>query len=785
MNIKEAIQFMNSSQNALEYMDAHFTADSAGGYICPLCDSGSGANGTGISHYTDKEGIERFTCWACHSYENSSVVDVIAIRDKVEGSDIDKIKHACQEFGIELENNQGNQYQKQTKNAQNKNNDKSTKKEEPKMDYTSFFLEANRHIEETTYHRGLTLETLNHFKIGYVEKWKHPKDGQSILTPRLIIPTSKYTYVARRTDGKSGKKWQEEAKLCVGERHLLNPKALKEATKPIWIVEGELDALSIIDVGGEAVGLGGTGGYKKLLALVKEEAPNQRLIIMMDNDEAGQKGNTDLIKGLNDLGIKYSFFYNEPLAGHKDANEYLTSDREGFSNSIRKYTNKAIDEEKRDKEADIAELKKSSVASHLAGFLKNIKESENTPYFSTGFKDLDKILDGGLFAGLYIVGAISSLGKTTFCIQVADAIAKQGQDVLIFSLEMAEKEIISKSVSRNTLLLDLEKYNTTIHAKTTKGILTGAWYKNYSQEELEIINEAVNKHYEYADHIYITEGVGDVGINEITAKVKSHMEITGKAPVVLIDYLQVLAPIDEHMTDKQNTDKAVLELKRLSRDYDIPVIGISSFNRQSYTDPVNMSSFKESGAIEYTSDVLLALQFDGMDYVEGESDPARKKRIRELIKTNEQRGRRGNSEDVQVKVLKNRNGSKGEAILKFFPKFNYFTSDEFIDIDYIVEQTIGSPEEDDELDKWKEPVSNYGKTKKEDPRAEKRATLQETFELVKDERGEAKLVDFADLMGKSQKQVKNMINDLELYEIDGKIVREKKPEAEATEDKEE
>ena len=125
-------------------------------------------------------------------------------------------------------------------------------------------------------------------------------------------------------------------------------------------------------------------------------------------------------------------------------------------------------------------------------------------------------------------------------------------------------------------------------------------------------------------------------------------------------------------TDKQNTDKAVLELKRLSRDYGIPVIGISSFNRDNYTAPVNLASFKESGAIEYSSDVLIGLQYSGMDYQEGEADKAREKRLRELMKSVIADGKNGKPQKIQVKILKNRNGSKGDTLLDFYPMFNYF-----------------------------------------------------------------------------------------------------------------
>ena len=49
-----------------------------------------------------------------------------------------------------------------------------------------------------------------------------------------------------------------------------------------------------------------------------------------------------------------------------------------------------------------------------------------------------------------------------------------------------------------------------------------------------------------------------------------------------------------------NTDDAVSDLKRISRDYSVPVFAISSLNRDNYSAPINMAAFKESGAIEYS-----------------------------------------------------------------------------------------------------------------------------------------------------------------------------------------
>ena len=70
--------------------------------------------------------------------------------------------------------------------------------------------------------------------------------------------------------------------------------------------------------------------------------------------------------------------------------------------------------------------------------------------------------------------------------------------------------------------------------------------------------------------------------------------------------------------------------------------------------------------------MLIGLQFTGMDYQEGEKEPDRAKRIRTLRIRNEQSAKALGSQDIQLKVLKNRNGAKGVCYYDFFPAFNYF-----------------------------------------------------------------------------------------------------------------
>ena len=314
----------------------------------------------------------------------------------------------------------------------------------------------------------------------------------------------------------------------------------------------------------------------------------------------------------------------------------------------------------------------------IKDFLYSITSSREGRAISTGFSGLDALLDGGLYPGLYSVGAISSLGKTSLCLQIADQIANCGHGALIYSLEMSRNEMIAKSLSRRTLLLDIKENQTTRNALTTRGVLRGV----YSEQAQSLLHEALQE-CENED-LSITEGIGNVGVPEIKSGIEKYMsEHEGKPPVVFIDYLQILSPVDMRATDKQNVDKNTLELKRLSRDYQTPIIAISSFNRESYDYPVNMASFKESGAIEYSSDVLIGLQYEGFDYQDNgdktENANEHIRRVRQLMKMINESTGKGEPAKIQLKVLKNRNGCKGSVRFEYYPRFNYFRESGCVD----------------------------------------------------------------------------------------------------------
>ena len=553
----------------------------------------------------------------------------------------------------------------------------AAKPEEKKRDLVVYFKRCRGHLKDTSYwaNRGLSLEVLERHMVGYdPEFMTKDHDGNLVKWPMMIFPTGNYSCNARHTDPNAVK---DDRYRKRGDSHIFNAPALRKAQDPIFVVEGEIDALSIEEAGGVAIALGGmndTGAVMRALQELEGVKPAQPLIIALDHEKEPDKAAKveeaikALEEGLDKLGITH--YRSQPQGEYKDANEALMADRESFTQAVQSaihMKDQAAEEAREDY------FQRYQVANYMQKFLDGITASVNTPCTSTGFKELDQVLDGGLYEGLYIIGAISSLGKTTLVTQIADQIAASGRDVLIFSLEMARAELISKSISRHTLQGAFDKGYSTNLAKTARGITDGKRYDGYNTKEQELIREAMKSYSAYSDHIFIVEGVGDIGVNKIREMVEAHILYTGgkwttdergerileggSRPVVVVDYFQIMAPYSERMSDKQNTDKAVLELKRISRDYKLPLIGISSFNRMNYNEAVSMEAFKESGSIEYSSDVLIGLQLKGAG--EKNFNPLEEKKK--------------NPREVELIILKNRNGKVGDRVqYKYYPLFNYF-----------------------------------------------------------------------------------------------------------------
>ena len=661
----------------------------ADGYVCPLCGSGSRATRDSDGALSVNGDGVHWHCFACE--KGGDIYDLYMLRDNLTASEA--ATAVLRKYGNGIRRSAADDFRP----VAPRRDDQQQAGAQPLKDYSEYVTRCHAALKGSAgasylTGRALTPETLERWNLGF--------DAQrgTVVIPYPGTPNSYYT--ARTISGE--KKYFKPPTNDAGREPLFNAPALYSGADTVFVVEAQLCAISIEQAGGAAVAIGGSGAGK-LLAAVKEKPTAAALIVCLDNDphemdtdgrykdEKTHEKAQKLTDDLNAAGC-FAVLDNSICGSVKDPNDALQADAQAFARAIRLASDVARGTAQAEAEAARAAYQQESAAGFMDGFGKAIKESFNTPPIPTGFTGLDKNLGGGLFEGFYVVGAVSSLGKTSWALQICDQIAERGDnDVLVFSLEMARYELMAKSISRLTFQHTQKNGIDKAYARTTRGITNGANYARYSARDFDVL-DAAEQYYRtrISPRIWIFEGIGNIGVDQIRAAVKRHIDLTGRRPVILCDYLQILAPYidpahpNRALTDKQCVDKNVLELKRISRDYKIPVIAISSFNRDNYSAPVNTAAFKESGAVEYSADVLIGLQYTGMEreeYVnkagntvtESDNDPRRLARIGKLLRDVDKKAKAGKGVSVDVKILKNRNGARGMSdTMNFYPMFNTF-----------------------------------------------------------------------------------------------------------------
>lgn len=239
-------------------------------------------------------------------------------------------------------------------------------------------------------------------------------------------------------------------------------------------------------------------------------------------------------------------------------------------------------------------------------FFNDIAAQNNSRILKTGFANLDNIQQ--LCPGLYVLGAVPSLGKTTFALQLADNLASAGTTVLFFSLEQGRFEILSKSISRGFFLYNQHQQSIGQSACPLPSSLEirNGIASNYS--EFQYIIDQYTKI--IGNNMVVIDGNFQMTIENIESVIKSAIN-QGVTPVVIIDYLQIITPSLQNgkvMDIKASIDRIVHRLKVLQTTYSLTVILVSSINRANYVYSIDFESFKESGSVEYTADVVWGLQ---------------------------------------------------------------------------------------------------------------------------------------------------------------------------------
>lgn len=656
MNREQAIQEIKARISCKDYLERS-RKGGRGMYNCPQCGSGTGNHGTGALKFYEE--TNTVYCHAC-GYHG----DVIDLYQRENGADFNTaITLLAQDLGITIdpgsdfyEPNEAPDRPRKAPAARGAENGAAEEGKGPAADYTEYYRECTARLTDPAalsylQSRGISLETARAYSLGY-DPAADPANAPGAAAgankphpvPRIIIPSCSSHYVGRRIDG-----GEDYAKInsAGSSPGIFNEAVLyAQEVQNVFVTEGTFDALAILEAGYPAIALNSTSNWEKLTENLRarREETNCTLILCLDNDKAG-KAATDSLQNTLPL-LEIPSITADICGGCKDPNEALTKDRKSFLTALQDAVRAADHAAKPD---------------NTAAYIDNLMAAELNAFrqqdLKTGFSNLDKEAQG-LYSGLYILAAGSSLGKTTFALQMADQLAAAGTDVIYFSLEQSRLELVTKSISRFTAQQDLSEAVKSINIR--KG-----WLSKSVLDATKAYKEAVG------DRINIIEGNFDTDVSAIGNYVRRYISRNNVRPVVIVDYLQILQPPEDmkRATTKEVMDFTVTELKRLSRDLGIVIICIGSLNRANYLLPVDFESLKESGAIEYSADVVWGLQLmclnEELFSKEGHIKEKRA-RIKEEKKAIPRR--------IELVCLKNRFGTSSySCYFNYDPRFDLFT----------------------------------------------------------------------------------------------------------------
>ena len=262
------------------------------------------------------------------------------------------------------------------------------------------------------------------------------------------------------------------------------------------------------------------------------------------------------------------------------------------------------------------------------------KKKELVTGVPSGFKELDRMTAGFQPSDLIIIAGRPSMGKTAFCLNIAEYAAIENKiPVAIFSLEMSKEQLVIRMLCSQA------------HVEGTR-LRTG--YLNESDwPKLTIAAGNLSEAPIYIDDTAALSAL------ELRAKARRLKSEHGLG-MLIVDYLQLMKGRARVENRQQEISEISRSLKALSKELSIPVIAVSQLSRKTEERTGNrpqLSDLRESGAIEQDADLIIFIYRDEV-YNRAEDNPNRGK--------------------AEVIIGKQRNGPIGKIDLAFLDKFTTF-----------------------------------------------------------------------------------------------------------------
>ena len=641
------------------------------GWVCPVCGNGNGKSGDGLSVKEYNWGYN-YCCFGKCGGKNYTAVDLIeqyyGLKEMSEVAKIAKERFNVSDFST---------FNEENKKVADPIAVKATEKNKLTRNYSKFYQLAQnqlaKFIESTGGKiRGLKIEDWREIGAGIATAANLKAVGENVPASSrcLILPYNEHRFFMRSISDNPKVKRGNTG----GEKTEIYNPYKANFDKAVFVVEGEIDCASVHKAGFPAVALSGASGYKVLIRSLGEisDKNSVRIILMLDNNDSGTGQNTatEAQKALKSAGYKVVNFILSPNEKY-DANEYLQKDFSAFKARLTEIYIQATAEfeqmeRERMKEAGIEIL--ADVFDELDAMSDKLKGN----LLKWGFPALDEKLP--MLPGCYLLGALPSLGKTAFALNVAGNICEQGEAVLYVSYEPTSKQIAAKNLAGywfKKIWNNHRDNRLSEKVPTAAQIMLGKYNAMYGIEEMKEVREEIKKK---RRNFYFLQGRKETA-QDLISKIKSYVDNGVK--FIVIDYIQLIKGMDTSKVVREQIDETIKELQIFQTEKDLVILFISSFNRENYRNYACIESFKESGGLEYTADAILALQ---LEYKHGES---------RISTENFQKKKQTQPRDMELVCLKNRFG------IDFTDKFAYHSAHET----FIEKNADSDNATDEEIDK--------------------------------------------------------------------------------------
>ena len=223
----------------------------------------------------------------------------------------------------------------------------------------------------------------------------------------------------------------------------------------------------------------------------------------------------------------------------------------------------------------------------------------------TGYDRFNEMTSGFQAQDLIILAARPSMGKTSFMMNIAEAISIPGKDGLprsgsdrlhsvgVFSLEMSKEQIGLRILSSES--------------GVGNHLIRGGMLSERNWRELAEASARLSKGRIFVDD---TPGMDPLEMRAKARRLKMEVGLD----MIMVDYLQLMAIKGKIESRQQEVAQISRSLKAIAKELNVPVLSLSQLSRRSEQRTGDhrpqLSDLRESGSIEQDADLVLFIYRD-------------------------------------------------------------------------------------------------------------------------------------------------------------------------------